>query len=1252
MRQLISIIQSTSSATYSGISFPENSGLRLFASVVCLVFVSILICAPLAKAQQGSSAELNGTVTDPQGAVIPGVTVTATDTATAVSTSATTTGSGVYTFAALPPGQYRLTATHGGFQSSTMTDITLHVGQLLTIDVHLAVGQTAQNVTVSEDAQLLETSTAQLSHYVTNKELQTWPLSDTGGQRDDQAFIFNSLPGTTGGSFVGSIEGGQAFSNELYVDGVSLGTFDSAELHASEDAIAEFNMQVGAMGAQYNGGGTAVTNYSIHSGSNALHGTLFEILQNEALNANSFDNKQLGDPRPKSRSNSFGGTLGGPVYIPKLYDGRNKSFFYVSEEHDIVNNLAYSGTTTVPTSAERGGDLSGFLNPSLTQDPRSGQPALSSSGTPIVDVLGRPVVYGQIYNPATQRILQQGQVDPVTGLVANSTGLVREPYNNNQIPVGDFDPVAANYLKLPYPTRYVNDLVVNNVAQTVAIPTFTQNNFTVKIDHQLTMAHRLSFMYMTDARKRSNTNGGTWAAPTVSPLNPYHYQDNPGKIIRATDYWTITPRILNRLGIGYNRFTNIYTTGFYSQNWASTLGLQNTANIGFPVVTYGGGTSPTGTPAVGLPSLGGTTDRLGDPSNGSGLVDSSVIGIDQISFSFGSHQLVAGTEWRFYRENDLNVSSAGTFGFGNAQTDDGVATTSYSGNAFASFLLGQMNNTSRTITPTNYEFNRRQVGTFIQDDWKLSPKLTLNLGLRWEVIGGITEANGQMTTMNPFLANAAAGNLPGALQFAKQLGKKGFENTDWGMILPRFGFAYALSPQMVVRGGFGINTQSPEGGPEFNPQYEIPPSTEGFSGSIQVNQTTNPQPFADMAVKQLSTPYPSYPGTLPNFDPTQANGQAPPNYMRPDGTRITYVENYNLGIERSLGHKTTGEINYVGNVGKRIYSYGTDQLNQLPLADLSTYGDALLDPLSLHSNVPIPYAGFSTNNTVQQALAPFPQYAGGTIFQYDYNSPGWSRYDSLQATVTRQVGSGFNVIAAYTWSKLLTNTNSNCNSGTCGPVQDVYNLKLEKAIALALDVPQQFKLTTFYNLPIGAGRQLSLHGPADWFAGGWTVSANLIYQSGMPLQIVDSGVNNGIFATTRPDYTGETIKLNKSGQINAAASTGPQYLNPAAFKHVQTSCDLVPTGTACNNVALTTGNVPSALGNVLSPGLASENVSLQKKFSVGETRNFELRTDAFNLFNRSGRGMPVTDINSPLFGQITNNQYSPRVVQLTGRFTF
>jgi hypothetical protein len=409
-----------------------------------------------------------------------------------------------------------------------------------------------------------------------------------------------------------------------------------------------------------------------------------------------------------------------------------------------------------------------------------------------------------------------------------------------------------------------------------------------------------------------------------------------------------------------------------------------------------------------------------------------------------------------------------------------------------------------------------------------------------------------------------------------------------------------------------------------------------------------------MAATTLSTPYPSYPGTLPNYSPTQANGQTPPTYQRPDGSKATYVENYNFGIQRDLGNKTIAEINYVGNTSKRIYAYGLDQLNQLPISALATYGDALLDPLSLHPAIATPYAGFSTNNTVQQALAPFPQYAGGGMYQYDdQEDGGWSRYDSLQTTLSRHVGNGFNILAAFTWGKIMTDTNTNCNSGTCGAVQDVRNLKLEKAVALGLNIAKQGKITMFYNLPFGAGQAFPLHGPLNWIGGGWTISANLIYQSGLPLNLTDSGVSNGLFSITRPNYTGVgPLKLNKPGKIDVVNNTGPQYLNPAAFTHVTTSCDLVPAGTTCNNVALTTGNVPSALGTVFAPGMASENASLQKNFGFGGARNLQLRTDAFNLFNRSGRGAPVTDINSPSFGQILTNQYTNRIVQVSGKFRF
>ncbi|MHB1699358.1 MAG: carboxypeptidase-like regulatory domain-containing protein [Acidobacteriaceae bacterium] len=1206
-----------------------------------------MLLASAGYAQQGSQATLNGTVTDPSGAVVAGAVVTATEMDTNVSNKAVTTGAGVYTFPALPPGRYKIATAHEGFQTAGMTDIELRVGQMLTVNVKLQMGQGSEKVVVSGDEQLLETSTSQLSHYVTSAELTLWPLNDTGGDRDIQQFIFTSLPGTQGNPFTGTINGGQSYTNEVYLEGVTLGTFDTSELHPSEDAIKEFNLQVGSMGAQYNGGGTAVSNYSIRSGTNALHGTAFEFLQNEDLNANSYTNKQFGRGRPRDRTNSFGGTIGGPVFIPKIYDGRNKTFFYVSYEHDIVNNFSLVGTTSVPTPAMAAGDLSGFLNPALTQDPRSGQPATTGgkNPTPVVDILGRPVIYGQVYDPATTRELNAGQVDPTTGLVATTTGDVRDPFVNNQIPASRFDSAAALYMKLPLPTDYSSNMVVNNVPTVGYQPTFSQTNLTIKLDHQLTAKDSLSFLFVNDTRLRSLATGGTstWGPVGDSPLDPWAYENNPGKVFRINNYWAITPRLFNRLGLGYNRFTATHITPFSSQNWGSTFGIGNIANAGFPIAKFSGAG----------PSLGSRTDQLGSQENGSGFVNSSYVGIDQLSISKGAHQITAGTEWRLYHSTQVNNTFAPYYNFPNAMTDDGSTTTTYSGNSFASFLLGQVGSTGTAVYLGNQTYNRPEVGTFIQDDWKVNQRLTLNLGLRWEIIGGITEAHGQMSTMNPFTPNPGAGGLPGALQFATQLGVKGFEHADWGLILPRFGFAYEINSKTVVRGGFGVNTQAPEGGPEYVGQIFNPPPTWGYSGNLQINQGTNPQPFGDMAVANLRSPYPSFHGTLPDYDPTMANGYGPPQYVRPDGANPTYVENYNFGFERDLGHKTIAQVNYVGNIGKRIYASGLDQMNQLPVSDIAKYGDALQDPVSAHPNVPIPYAGFNRNNSVAQAIAPFPQYGGGSMFQYDFNHVGWSRYDAMQATVTRQVSNGFNVVVAYTWSKMMTNTNSNCSysNGSCSPVQDVYHPQLEKAVGLGIDIPQQLKITTFYMLPVGKGRMFSLHGPMDWVFGGWTVSGNAIYQSGSSLQIVDSSANNGIFSTTRPNFTGLVVRAHGSGPINIRGHVGPQYLNRAAFAHVPTTCSLVAPGTACHNIALTTGDVPSALGGIQGPGYATENASLQKNFFITADKSFQFRADSFNLFNRVLAGNPITDINNPSFGQIIGAG-GPRIVQVSGRFTF
>jgi hypothetical protein len=1193
---------------------------RLFA--VLLVGVGSLLFA-----QQGSNAGLTGTVTDKSGAKVANAHIIALNQQTHVTYNADTTGAGDYTIPSLPPGTYDISAEHDGFNRSSVKDVVFHVGALVTVDLTLDIASVADSVLVSSDAQLMETASTQINYIISEKDIQEWPISATGsspgGERDISQYIYNNLPGATGISFTGSVNGGQTKSNEIYYEGLPLGTMDTGEEGASVDALKEMSMQVGVMNAQYNGGATAVTNVSLKSGTNDFHGTVVGILQNEAMDANSYSANQTGHPRAENRYTLYSGSVGGPVRIPKLYNGKDKSFFFFNFERDQVADLGFGGPTiTMPTQGMLNGDFSGWLNPALTQN--------SQSGTAVAtDILGRPVVFGQIYNPATTRTLSAGQIDSVTGLKATSAGFVRDPFPGNVIPAGDINPVAANILKQRLPTDYLGNQVVNNIPTLAAEdPTLLQHFFTGKFDQVLTEKQTLSLFYDYDYRSLINGSGEYWSVPSQQNILDTGYdQYFHTQIARANHYWTISPKISNHFGIGYFFVPIAFKSVQPEQNWASALGISNFGYNGFPTVSFSGPTA-----------LAGASNTLGVAGTYQGELrsNSDYMLIDQLYISHGAHQLQAGVEGRFYLTNWTYPNAPGTFSFANTMTDDGTNTANYAGNAFASFLTGQLNSIASTIYAGTQHYRRHEEGLYLQDDWKVTPRLTFNLGLRWELVGKLYETNGEWSGVDLSIPNAAAGNLPGALVFASQLKKTSFENPDYNVVLPRIGFAYNPDPKVVFRAGFGLNSQAPVYSAEPFQGTTLPPTT-GYSAAIALNSTTNPQAYSGIAVGSLSNPYPSPTTPLPNYDPTQSNLQTV-TVNNPAGSKPEYYANYTAGFQIDVGRGVIGQINYVGNAARRIRQSALTQLNQLPLADLA-YGDALEDNISLHPTIPKPYATFA--GTVAQALAPYPQYAGGGVTLFDPGE-GWSRYDALQATLTKHMTTNLSFFANYTWSKTMTNTN--------GSIQNVYDLQAEKAVASFLHVPQIFKLTAVYQLPFGQGKAVSLHGPLDWVAGGWQVAGNGIYESGDTLTITDSFVTNGIFATSRPNYTGARVELDEKGFINTAKNTGPQYLNPAAFAHVPYTAD--------HHVALTTGTVPSVLPNVLGPGYAYENLSLQKAFRLGEARSLSFRADAFNALNRAGRGDPDTNIEDATFGQITSTQastrlnFAPRTLQVQGKFTF
>src|SRR5258706_1625075 len=381
---------------------------------------------------QGERGAFNGVITDASGSVVPRATVTATEVSTNVETTATSTDAGVYRLPYIPAGTYRISASKSGFQTAVRENVILHVAQTLTLDFALNLGALTEQVTVSSDAPLLESSTAEIGRYVSKKEFDTWPILVGDGQRQIQEFIFDSLPGTVGGTFQGSINGGQFYSHEILIEGIPLGRFylqggSNNQFSPSAESVSEFKLQTGAIGAQYNGGQTSVANFAIKSGTNELHGSGFTHFQNDALNANSFSNNATGRQRPPYKLFNWGYGLGGPVYIPKVYNGRNKSFWFTNFEKDRVRDFRSTSFITLPIPAFKKGNFSRLFDPAFT--------GRTGAGTVVGnDALGRPVVYGQIFDPRTTR--------NVNGVA------VRDPFPGNIIPQARFDPVSAKILQV------------------------------------------------------------------------------------------------------------------------------------------------------------------------------------------------------------------------------------------------------------------------------------------------------------------------------------------------------------------------------------------------------------------------------------------------------------------------------------------------------------------------------------------------------------------------------------------------------------------------------------------------------------------------------------------------------------------------------------------------------------------------------------------------------------------------------------
>jgi hypothetical protein len=1188
------------------------------ARIACVTF--FLIATMNVVRAQGPVGTLNGTILDPQGAVIPGAVVVATDTATGEEHRTTTTTAGAYTLPYLPASTYVLRVSAAGFRLAEQKNVVLRVAQTLTVNVVLEVGSVNEQVTVTDRPPLLEAGTAEIGRYISVEEYKSWPIFLDDGQRQIQSFIFSSLPGTTGGTFEGSINGGQEYSHEILIEGIPVGRNDLSggnnnEFSPSAEAIGEFKLQTGAVSAQYNGGQTAVANFSIKSGTNDLHGSGFWYVHNEAFDALTLAEKTQGEKKSRNRFNNEGFSLGGPVYIPKVYHGRNKTFWFVNYEKTHEDNLLLSGFTTLPTTAMKAGNFSGLLNPAYTGNPLSG----TVVGT---DPLGRPVVFGEIFDPATTRMGPGGNP-------------VRDPFPGNIIPQSRFDPVANDIInKVGIQDPQYDTLLRNQETVGTCCPFFDLHIVGVKIDENISDKHHISGFYNQSYRNRNNNGSSRYLPIPGVPTSSWQQQTTPGKMGRLAVDSTLTPTLLNRFAAGFNRFVN--DNGALPVNvnadWASKIGLSNLPGTVFPQFSF------TGSNATAL--QGGSIGRMGV-----GFFDHSANGsyvyMDDVTWIHGKHSFRFGYQYTRYFYNDSPLSDAGNFTFGPRETDaPGFLTDT--GNSFASFELGAVHSANHGIVGMSTGYRQPYHGFYAADDWKITPKLTMNLGLRWEIIPGFYEVTNRMSEIDLSVPNPGAGNRPGALVFTGP-NLHTFNDTYWREFGPRFGLAYQVNSKIVVRTGYAMMNTPPisnNWGYGFN---------YGFNGAVNVHAGANPDGFIDDPSMYLSQPFPIFQGTLPVTDPASENGNGGVVTTARDANHPGYVQNWNFTVQYQLPQDTVLEVAYIGNKGTRLWgsnatygNYAFSELDALP-AKMLSMGDLLNEPVSAHMQYN-PYPGFDTTNPVAQALRPYPQFFG-VEEQFPYNQN--SNYNSLQITVTRHFTKDLGFLAAYTWSKAIGTVDQNGPGTYYTTVQDYYNRGLERSVT-SFNLPQFFKLTWVYDLPVGKSKKFDLHW-ANYIVGGWKLAAIQNYSSGEALQVIESGYNtpNG-FGTIRPDVINSDQTVGGiPGKLDFY--NGTPYLNPAAFA-------LSPA--TVNGTPLRVGTAPRFLPNIRGPWQPSETVRLSKRFPFykSEKQFLQLGMTWSNPFNRLSPYIETSygaasDITDPAFGKLFQGG-GGKTLQLDARVEF
>ncbi len=1129
-----------------------------------LLFISALLLAQPLAAQE-FRATVTGAVTDAQGAVIPGASIEVRNLQTNVSVTTVSNDGGAYVAPFVPPGRYNVIVSRDGFKRSVRDNIELRVGDRLRIDFQLEVGGVAEQITVTAAAELLETTTASKGQVIDSGKVRDLPLLgrnpfllaaiSAGVQYTPTRGSRSNRPFDNGGMDNFSMNGGRQFSNEFLLDGVpdtNTETTGPSNLSfvPSPDATEEFKVQTNNYDAQYGRTGGGVVNVSLKSGTNRFHGALYHYFRHDKLNANAFESNLAGVKRSSFRWNQPGIQVDGPVFLPKLYNGRDRTFFMFSWEK-IKSAIPFPQTYTVPTLLQRAGDFSRTVQ-------ANGQPILV--------------------------------FDPLTTQQTGST-FTRDPFPANRVPASRFDPVGRKIMDfIPVPNQPGNAQDFFNLIASPNTVSDEYDQFVGRVDQVLTSKHKFFSRYVRGNRHEVNSDAGYQhvASPWYS-----HWRINQGGNFDLTSMFS--PTVVSSLRVGYIRHQ--FAIAQYGEGFDPT-------QLGFPAA------AAAALPRKFFPRIDYTDYSAFGPqrSTGSEFTFSDTWSIaETINKVSGSHSLKFGAESRvMFNNQDRPTSSFARFNFRKNYTQrDPLRGDASSGNAFASLLLGvpESGMSDRNVAPA---YSNRYYVLFLQDDWRVSRRLTLNLGLRWDYESPQSERFNQQNAgfdaagSNPFRVPGM--QLRGGLLFTDENNRLPFQR-DLNNWQPRVGVAYQFASSTVFRAGYGIS---------YLPTFDT-----GFNNGFSV-QT----PFVssvDGGVTpsgKLSDPFPDGYLTPPGRSQGLATLVGRGYTYGFSNRNIPLVHQYSAGFQHELPWRVLIDASYVGSRTRSLQS--SKGINEVS-ADQLRLGTALL------TAVPNPFRGLLPGTAYngatvpqQQLLRPFPQFEGIT---QDRHTIGRSWFDSFQLRVEKRMSHGVHLLGSYTLSKSIEAVgylNPQDNFGDFGKV------------LTGVDAPHRFVLSGAWELPFFKGSR----GVLGQAFGGWQFTGIATMQSGLaigaPGGAFSSGVNPKLAGQTRNRWF-NTCNVNTANRRQNCASE----TEPLAF---------------IQQPPFTLRTLSIRFPNIRTVRPPNVDFSLFKAFRLHETAVLQFRAESFNLTNSPWFGGPNTTLGSAAFGVVSPSQQNdPRNVQLALR---